>query len=225
MTDTIIMFVHLMAAVVAAGSSVFGLFLLWPRVFSPGRDEPLDETSAPYKIIDLLAPTVFTCLLILIGSGVYYLMENYTEQVNLKEGYYNMLGIKLIFVVAAFLLSLYQTFGLRSKIGSGSPHAREDEILWRHHPGRHRVRGVHGHLSRQILAGQGLELIGRGRAIRSLILPAGVMQWLTTLRRKSDLCCRSILSSMQGKLNKDFCNDRTGNHPAATTRTGRNPED
>ncbi|MDH5763800.1 MAG: hypothetical protein OEZ51_12520 [Nitrospinota bacterium] len=116
MTDTIIMFVHLMAAVVAAGSSVFGLFLLWPRVFSPGRDEPLDENSAPYKIIDLLAPTVFTCLLILIGSGVYYLMENYTEQVNLKEGYYNMLGIKLIFVVAAFLLSLYQTFGLRSKI-------------------------------------------------------------------------------------------------------------
>ena len=54
--------------------------------------------------------------LLLVGSGVYYMMENYTEQVNLKEGYYNVLGIKLIFVVVAFLLSLYQTFGLRSKI-------------------------------------------------------------------------------------------------------------
>ena len=116
MTDTIIMFVHLMAAVVAAGSSIFGLVLLWPRIFNPQTDETLDENSAPYKMIDLLAPTVFTCLLLLIGSGVYYMMENYTEQVNLKEGYYNLLGIKLIFVVVAFLLSLYQTFGLRSKI-------------------------------------------------------------------------------------------------------------
>jgi uncharacterized membrane protein len=116
MTDTIIMFVHLMAAGVAAGSSIFGLVLLWPRIFSPQKDETLDEHSVPYKVIDLLAPTVFTCLLLLVGSGVYYMMENYTEQVNLKEGYYNILGIKLIFVVVAFLLSLYQTFGLRSKI-------------------------------------------------------------------------------------------------------------
>lgn len=116
MTDTIIMFVHLMAAAVAAGSSIFGLVLLWPRIFNSNKDEMLDEHSAPYKMIDLLAPTVFTSLLLLIGSGIYYMMENYTEQVNLKEGYYNILGIKLIFVVVAFLLSLYQTFGLRSKI-------------------------------------------------------------------------------------------------------------
>lgn len=116
MTDSIIMFIHLIAASVAAGSSVFGLVLLWPRIFSSKKDEVLDENSAPYKVMDLLAPTVFTSLLLLIGSGVYYMMENYTEQVNLKEGYYNVLGIKLIFVVVAFLLSLYQTFGLRSKI-------------------------------------------------------------------------------------------------------------
>ena len=116
MTDTIIMFVHLMAAAVAAGSSIFGLVLLWPRIFNSKKDEPLDEHSAAYKVIDLLAPTVFTSLLLLIGSGVYYMMENYTEQVNLKEGYYNILGIKLVFVVVAFLLSLYQTFGLSSKI-------------------------------------------------------------------------------------------------------------
>jgi len=116
MTDTIIMFVHLLAAAVAVGSSIFGLILLWPRIFSSNKDETLDENSAPYKVIDLLAPTVFTCLLLLIGSGIYYMMENYTEQVNLKDGYYNILGIKLIFVVIAFLLSLYQTFGLRSKI-------------------------------------------------------------------------------------------------------------
>jgi len=116
MTDTIIMFVHLLAAGVAAGSSIFGLILLWPRIFDSKKDETLDEHSAAYKVVDLLAPTVFTCMLLLIGSGIYYMMENYTEQVNLKEGYYNILGVKLIFVVMAFLLSLYQTFGLRAKI-------------------------------------------------------------------------------------------------------------
>lgn len=116
MTDSIIMFVHLIAAAVAAGSSIFGLVLLWPRIFDSKNNEMLDENSVAYKVIDLLAPTVFTCMLLLVGSGVYYMMENYTEQVNLKEGYYNVLGIKLIFVVVAFLLSLYQTFGLRSKI-------------------------------------------------------------------------------------------------------------
>lgn len=116
MTDAIIMFVHLMAAVVAAGGSVFVLVLFWPRVFDPKSSDSLDEHSVPYKLLELLAPTVFVCLLVLIGSGVYYMMENYTEQVNLKEGYYNILGIKLIFVAGAFLLSLYQTFGLRAQI-------------------------------------------------------------------------------------------------------------
>ncbi len=116
MTNTIIMFVHLMAVVAAAGSSFFGLVLLWPRVFSSDDDDTLDEHSVAYQIMDLMAPTVLVCLLLLIGSGIYYMMENYTEQVNLKEGYYNYLGIKLIFVVAAFLLSLYQTFGLRARI-------------------------------------------------------------------------------------------------------------
>ncbi len=116
MTNTIIMFVHLMAVAVAAGSSIFGLVLLWPRIFSPDEDETLDEHSTAYKVMDLIAPTVLVCLLLLIGSGIYYMMENYTEQVNLKEGYYDVLGIKLAFVAAAFLLSLYQTFGLRTRI-------------------------------------------------------------------------------------------------------------
>ena len=60
MTDTIIMFVHLMAAVVAAGGSVFALVLLWPRIYDAKSDDPLDEHSAPYQLIDLLAPTADT---------------------------------------------------------------------------------------------------------------------------------------------------------------------
>ena len=115
MTNAIIIFVHLAAAALAAGGSFFALILLWPRV-GPAKEESQDENSVSYQIVDVLAPTVFACLLALIFSGVYFMMENYTEQVNLKEGYYDVLGIKLVFVVVAFFLSLYQTFGLRSKI-------------------------------------------------------------------------------------------------------------
>ena len=43
-------------------------------------------------------------------------MENYTDQVNLKPGYYNLFGIKMVSAIIAFFLSAYQTFGLRSRV-------------------------------------------------------------------------------------------------------------
>ena len=81
-------------------------------------DDAFDETSPIYKAMDFLAPTVFTCIVVLLGSGIYYLMENYTDQVNLKEGYYNLLGVKLVFVMVALGLSVYQMFGLRPSIAN-----------------------------------------------------------------------------------------------------------
>jgi len=118
MTDSIIIFVHLMSAAVGVGASVYCLFLLLPRIDKQEQDQELDEHAMSYRVMEILVPTVFVSLLLLVGSGVYFLMENYTEQVNLKDGYYNILGMKLIFVVAAFLLSVYLTFGLRPRIAN-----------------------------------------------------------------------------------------------------------
>ena len=78
----------------------------------------LEEYSISYKSVELLAPTVFVSLLALIGTGVYYLLENYTAQVELKPGYYDLFGVKLICVIAAFFLSIYQTFNLRVRIAN-----------------------------------------------------------------------------------------------------------
>ena len=78
----------------------------------------LEEHSVPYKCMELLAPTIFACLLALIGTGVYFLLENYTAQVELKPGYYDLFGIKLVCVVVAFFLSIYQTFNLRTRIAN-----------------------------------------------------------------------------------------------------------
>ena len=75
-----------------------------------------NENSPAYKILDLMAPAVFASLLMLIGSGVYYLLENYSAQVGLKPGYYNLFGIKMIFVAVAFFTSMYVTFSLRIRI-------------------------------------------------------------------------------------------------------------
>ena len=118
MTNNIIIFIHLMAAAVAIGSMVFSVILLLPSLEKIPVQHNSEEFSIPYKLVEILAPTVFTSLLILIGTGVYYLLENYTGQMGLKSGYYNLFGMKLICVVVAFFLSLYQTFNLRAGIAN-----------------------------------------------------------------------------------------------------------
>ena len=118
MTNNIIIFIHLMAASIAIGSMVFSVILLLPSLEKIPAQQDSEEFSIPYKLVELLAPTVFTSLLILIGTGIYYLLENYTGQMGLKPGYYNLFGIKLVCVVTAFFLSIYQTFSLRARIAN-----------------------------------------------------------------------------------------------------------
>ena len=118
MTNNIIIFIHLMAAAIAIGSMVFSVILLLPSIEKVSTQQKSVEFSTTYKSVELLTPTVFTCLLILIGTGVYYLLENYTGQMALKSGYYNLFGLKLICVVIAFFLSVYQTFNLRARIAN-----------------------------------------------------------------------------------------------------------
>ena len=107
-----------MAAAIAIGSMVFSVILLLPSIDKVSEQQESEEFSIPYKSVELLTPTIFTCLLILIGTGIYYLLENYTGQVGLKPGYYNLFGLKLICVVVAFFLSIYQTFNLRARIAN-----------------------------------------------------------------------------------------------------------
>lgn len=118
MQNTIIIFIHVMGAAVAIGAGVFGLLLLLPQSRRREAGNPPDESSLTYLLLERLAPTMFVGILALVFSGVYYLMENYTDQVNLKDGYYNILGIKLIFVLAAFFASAYQTFMLKPDIAN-----------------------------------------------------------------------------------------------------------
>tara|TARA_Y100001960_G_C14508613_1_gene745295 strand:- start:338 stop:814 length:477 start_codon:yes stop_codon:yes gene_type:complete len=114
MTNVIIIFIHLLAAGVALGSLIYCLTIYLPLV---EKGQVIrNENSPAYKILDLMAPAVFASLLMLIGSGVYYLLENYSAQVGLKPGYYNLFGIKMIFVAVAFFTSMYVTFSLRIRI-------------------------------------------------------------------------------------------------------------
>jgi uncharacterized membrane protein len=114
MTNIIIIFIHLLAAGVAIGSLIYCLMIYLP-VVEKGINVR-DENSPSYKILDLLAPTTFASILILIGSGIYFLLENYSAQVGLKPGYYNLFGIKMVFVAGAFFTSMYMAFSLRIQI-------------------------------------------------------------------------------------------------------------
>ena len=116
MQNAFLIFVHMMAAAVALGSTLFfTVFFLPIYRKNKASDEP-PEQSLELKIMDRLASVVMACVFILIISGVYYLLINYTDQVNLKPGYYNIFGLKMIFVIVTLGLSVYQTFGLRSRI-------------------------------------------------------------------------------------------------------------
>jgi uncharacterized membrane protein len=114
MTNVIIIFIHLLAAGVALGSLIYCLMIYLPVVEKGIKER--DENSPSYKILDLLAPTTFASILMLIGSGVYFLLENYSAQVGLKAGYYNLFGIKMVIVAGAFFTSMYMSFSLRIQI-------------------------------------------------------------------------------------------------------------
>ena len=114
MQNNFLIFLHLMAAVIAIGCSVYCLLVYLP--LSEKDKKERDENSPSYKILDHLAPTVFASLLVLVGTGIYFLLVNYTAQTGLKPGYYNLFGIKMIFVAVAFFASMYLTFSLRVQI-------------------------------------------------------------------------------------------------------------
>ena len=116
MHNTIVIFIHLMAAAIAVGGLVVGLLLLLPALEKRPAPNAPEEHTAAYITLEVLMPTVFACMLALVGSGVYYLFSNYTSQYGLDGGYFNLFGIKMVFVAGAFFLSAYQTFGLRSRI-------------------------------------------------------------------------------------------------------------
>ena len=114
MQNNFLIFLHLMAAVIAIGGSVYCLLIYLP--LSEKDKKECDENSPSYRIMDHLAPTVFASLLVLVGTGIYFLLVNYTAQTGLKPGYYNLFGIKMIFVAGAFFVSMYLTFSLRVQI-------------------------------------------------------------------------------------------------------------
>ena len=114
MQNNFLIFLHLMAAVIAIGGSVYCLLIYLP-LSEKGKKER-DENSPSYKTLGHLAPTVFASLLVLVGTGIYFLLVNYTAQTGLKPGYYNLFGIKMIFVAGAFFVSMYLTFSLRVQI-------------------------------------------------------------------------------------------------------------
>ena len=92
MQNSLLMFIHLMAAAIAMGATLFGVFIFLPVIRKGENRSRPNEDSLELKMMDRLAPSVLGCVFILIITGVYYLLVNYTDQVNLKPGYYNIFG-------------------------------------------------------------------------------------------------------------------------------------
>jgi len=124
MQNNLIVFIHIFAAGVALGSLVFAALLFSAK---NAAGEAATEQTLRYRAMEVLAPTVFVALLVLVASGIFYLFANYTGQNNFSDSYYNLFGIKMLFAIAAVFLSIYQTFTLKGRIShlDLSPENRE----------------------------------------------------------------------------------------------------
>ncbi len=108
-----------MAAAVGIGSLAYCILFFLPAMEKlPQPQKQPEEHSATYKALEVLAPTVLASVLVLVGTGIYYLLTNYTRQVDLPPGYYDLFGIKMVFVVLVVFLSVYLTFSLRARISN-----------------------------------------------------------------------------------------------------------
>lgn len=127
MENNILIFIHLMSAGIAVGSLAYCLLFFLPVMEKLPEEKMPEEHRVAYKVQEILAPTVLASVLMLIGTGIYYLLTNYTRQVDLAPGYYNLFGIKMVFVIIALFLSVYHTFTLRARIADLdlSPENRE----------------------------------------------------------------------------------------------------
>lgn len=127
MENSVLIFIHLMAAAIAVGSLAYCLLFYLPVLEKLPEQKIPEEHSATYKALEVLAPSVLGAVLVLIGTGIYYLLTNYTRQVDLAPGYYNLFGVKMVFVIITLFLSVYHTFTLRARIANLdlSPENRE----------------------------------------------------------------------------------------------------
>jgi len=127
MENNVLIFIHLMSAGIAVGSLAYCLLFFLPVMEKLPEEKRPEEHRVAYKALEILAPTVLASVLMLIGTGIYYLLTNYTRQVDLAPGYYNLFGVKMVFVVIALFLSVYHTFTLRARIANLdlSPENRE----------------------------------------------------------------------------------------------------
>jgi uncharacterized membrane protein len=125
--NIIIIFIHVMAAAVALGSLVYCLMFFLPALAKGSSPKSPVEESADYKALEALSPTVFVALLVLIGSGLYFLLANYSDSKDYAQGYYNLFGIKMVLVAAAFFISIYQTFTLKNHISNLDIHPENRE--------------------------------------------------------------------------------------------------
>jgi hypothetical protein len=127
MENNVLIFIHLMAAAIAVGSLAYCLLFYLPVLEKLPEQKIPEEHSATYKALEVLAPSVLGAVLVLIGTGIYYLLTNYTRQVDLAPGYYNLFGVKMVFVIITLFLSVYHTFTLRARIANLdlSPENRE----------------------------------------------------------------------------------------------------
>ena len=107
----LLMWLHILAGVVALGGGIFLNFILAPA--AAAALQPADRLGLQARLVRRFLPTVLICLLALILTGVLFLASVFSiPGYGAEVSYMRHLTLKLILVAVVLLLALYQYFRL-----------------------------------------------------------------------------------------------------------------
>lgn len=111
----ILIFIHIMALVIAFGGSIFQVFVL-PSILRKRSDQK-NATQITANTISLFSPISFGMLSVVVFSGMLLLFSLINKTSNISSPLYlNIFFIKILLVTAIFSIAAFQTFCLRFKI-------------------------------------------------------------------------------------------------------------
>jgi len=106
----LLMWLHILAGVVALGGGIFINFILAPAAAAL---QPGERLGLQARVIRRFQPTVLICLLALILTGILFLASVFSiPGYGADVSYMRLLTGKLILVAVVLVLSLYQYFRL-----------------------------------------------------------------------------------------------------------------
>lgn len=112
--DTILTFLHILAASVILGGEIFLQFIVYPVLLK--QEKQIKKDSSLVKIYDIAIPVIFGLILVIIITGALSIFKSYHYFQDAPSSILIPLAVKIGMVILLLAVGSYQTFSLRIKM-------------------------------------------------------------------------------------------------------------